>query len=162
MSALAELQARQIVRRMRQLRNDVDIFARHAKTLSQSAGSIDGRALLQEADNLLRGLQGAREDFQYASANVGSVSRSLSSRPPVTGGPPPAAQWGAEFRAGSKQFVAAVLNAEKALGELYGKANAQMNSPTRVSTSPDNLIEVLMTFIDALSRWIEYRRNQKD
>jgi hypothetical protein len=147
---------------MRQLRSDVDIFARHAKTLSQSAGSIDARALMQEADILLRGLQGARSDFQEASANVGSVSRSLSSRPPLTGGPPPAAQWGSEFRAGSKQFVASVQNAEKALAALYGKANQQLNSPTRTATSPDNLIEVLMTFIDALSRWIEYRRSQKD
>jgi len=162
MSALVEIQARQIVRRMRQLRNDVDIFARHARTLSQSANSIDGRALLQEADNLLRGLKGCRVDFEQATASVGSVSRSLSSRPPATGGPPPAAKWGNEFRAGSKQFVASVQNAEKELSQLYGKANAQLNSPTRTATSPDNLIEVLMAFVDALSRWIEYRRSQKD
>lgn len=162
MSALVELQARQIVRRMRQLRNEVDIFARHARTLSQSASSIDGRALLQEADTLLRGLKGSQTDFEQATASVGSVSRSLSSRPPATGGPPPAAQWGSEFRAGSKQFVAAVQNAEKELSQLYGAANAQLNSPTRTATSPDNLIDVLMAFIDGLSRWIEYRRSQKD
>jgi hypothetical protein len=161
MSDLAEVQARQIVRRMRQLRNDVDIFARHASTLRQSSNSIDGRVLLQEADSLLRGLQACRVDFQYATANVGSLSRKLSSRPPTTGGPPPAAQWGSEFRAGSKQFVAAVANAEKQLSQLYGSANAQMSSPTRTATSPDNLIEVLMTFIDGLTRWIEYRRSQK-
>src|SRR5260370_16555084 len=106
MSELAEVQARQIVRRMRQLRNDVDIFARHARTLSHSSGSIDGRALLQEADALLRGLKGCRVDFEEATAGVGSISRSLSSRPPTTGGPPPAAKAANKFRPAAKQFIA--------------------------------------------------------
>jgi hypothetical protein len=93
MNALAELQARQIVQRMHRLRVEVDVFAAHARTLRQSSGSIDGLVLLQEADNLLRGLMASRVDFENAQAHVGSLSRSLSSRPPATGGPPPAAQW---------------------------------------------------------------------
>jgi hypothetical protein len=68
---------------------------------------------------------------------------------------------GNELRAGSKQFTAAVQNAEKELGQLYGAANAQLNSPTRAAAAPDNLLDVLMAFIDMLSRWIEFRRSQK-
>ena len=161
MSGLAEFQARQIVQRMHRLRNEVNLFATHARTLRQSSSSIDGLVLLQEADNLLRGLKASRVDFENANAQVGSLSRTLSSRPPASGGPPPAAQWGGEFRAGSKQFIAAVHNAEKEVSQLYGAANAQLNSPTRTATAPDGLMDVLMTFIDGLSRWIEYRRRQK-
>jgi hypothetical protein len=161
MSGLAEFQARQIVQRMHRLRNDVDVFATHARMLRLSSTSIDGLVLLQEADNLLRGLKASRVDFEEVNAQVGSLSRALSSRPPSIGGPPPAAQWGSEFRAGSKQFIAAVHNAENELGQLYGAANAQLNSPTRTATAPDNLIDVLLTFIDGLSRWIDYRRRQR-
>ncbi len=161
MSELAEFQARQIVQRMHRLRDAVDLFATHARTLRLSSASLDGLVLLQEADHLLHSLMAVRVDFENANANVASLSRTLSSRPPRAGGPPPAAQWGSEFRAGSKQFIAAVQNAEKELGQLYGAANAQLNSPTRTATAPDNLVEVLVTFIDALSRWIDHRRRQK-
>lgn len=161
MNELAELQARQIVQRMRSLRHQVDVFAMHARMLRLSQASFDGRALLQEADSLLRGLMASRVDFENASARTGSLSRSLSSRPPAAGGPPPAAQWGSEFRAGSKQFTEAVRNAEKELSRLYGVANAQLDSPTRTPTAPDNLLDVLLTFIDALTRWSEYLRRQK-
>lgn len=161
MSGLAEFQARQIVQRMHRLRNEVDLFATHARTLRLSSSSIDGRVLLQEGDNLLRGLKASQIDFENASAHVGSLSRTLSPFPPAAGGPPPAAQWGSEFRTGSKQFIAAVHNAEEELSQLYGAANAQLNSPTRTATAPDNLIDVLMTFIDGLARWIEHRRRQK-
>ncbi|MGB6943205.1 MAG: hypothetical protein WBE37_12460 [Bryobacteraceae bacterium] len=161
MSGLAEFQARQIVQRMHRLKSQVDLFATHAKLLRQSSASFDGRVLLQEADNLLQGLQASRVDFESANAQVGSLSRALPSRPPATGGPPPAAQWGNEFRAGSKQFMAAVHNAENELSQLYGAANTQLNSPTRTPTAPENLLDVLMNFIDLLTRWMEYRRRQK-
>lgn len=161
MSGLAEFQARQIVQRMYRLRNDVDIFATHARTLRRSSASIDGLALLREADNLLRRLKASRIDFEEVNSHVGSLSRTLSSRQPSTGGPPPAAQWGSELRAGSKQFISAVHNAENELRQLYRAANAQMKSPTRTATAPDNLIDVLVTFIDGLSRWIVYRRRQR-
>jgi hypothetical protein len=161
MSGLAEVQARRIVKNMQRLRHEVEVFATHAKTLREASHSIDGRPLLQEADNLLRGLTASRLDFLDATAHVGSLSRSLSSRPPATGGPPPAARWGSEFRAGTKQFIAAVQKAEKELNLLYGVANSQLNSPIRTATgTPENLTDIVMAFIDLLSRWIDYRRSQ--
>ncbi len=161
MSVLADFQARQIIQRMHRVRNEVELFATHARTLRLSSSSIDGLVLLQEADNLLRGLKASRDEFANANGQVGLVSRKLSPLPPRGGGPPPAAQWGGEFRSASKQFIAAVNSAEKEIGQLYGAANAQLNSPARVATAPDNLLDVLVTFIDALSRWIEYRRRQE-
>jgi hypothetical protein len=124
MSQLTELQAQQIVRRMHRLRDEVELFAGHARTLRLSSSSIDGRVLAQEADNLLRGLTASRIDFENASAQVGSLSRRLSPRASAAGGPPPVAKWGNEFRAGSKQFIAAVQNAEKQIGQLYGAASS--------------------------------------
>jgi hypothetical protein len=160
-AGFTEFQAMQIVRRMHRLRGQVELFTAHARMLRQSSASFDALVLLQEADNLLRGLTASRVDFLDIEARVPSLSRSLSSRPPATGGMAPAAQWGGEFRAGSKQFIAAVHNAEKELGRLYGIANAGLNSPTRVATGPENLFDVLLTFMDALSKWIEYRGSQK-
>jgi hypothetical protein len=161
MSVMADFQARQIIQRMHRVRNEVELFATHARTLRLSSSSIDGLVLLQEADNLLRGLKASRDEFANADAQVASASRKLSPFSPRAGGPPPAAQWGSEFRAASKQFIAAVKSAEKEIGQLYGAANAQLNSPTRTATAPDNIVDVLLTFIDALSGWIEYRRRQK-
>lgn len=161
MKGLAEFQARQSVRRLHGLRSQVDLFTSHAKMLRQASASIDGAFLLKEADNLLRGLMASQDEFRNVNANLRSLTRSLSSRPPVHGGPAPAAQWGNEFRAGSKQFMIAVQNAEKEIGRLYGTANAQVNSPTRIATAPDNLIDVLMVFIDVLTHWIESRRRDK-
>lgn len=158
MSGLAELQARQVVQRLHRLRNEVELFARHARTLRFSSSSIDARLLLREADRLLRSLKASRTEFAYADAQVPSLSRRLSPFPPAAGGPPPAAKWGNEFRAGSKQLIAAIRNAEKEIGQLYGVATAQINSPTRTATAPDNLVDVMMVFVDALSRWIDSRR----
>jgi len=161
MSVMADFQARQIIQRMHRVRNEVELFATHARTLRLSSSSIDGLVLLQDADNLLRALKASRDEYANADAQVASVSRKLSPFPPRAGGPSPAAQWGSEFRAASKQFIAAVNSAEKELGQLHGAANAQLNSPTRTATTPDNLVDVLMTFIGALSRWMEYRRRQE-
>ena len=77
MSGLAELQARQIIQRMHRVRNEVEEFATHARTLRLSSPSIDGLVLLQEADNLLRGPKASRDEFANADAQVASVSRKL-------------------------------------------------------------------------------------
>jgi len=153
-----EFQARQIVQRLHRLRDQVEVFATHARMLRQSAASFDALVLLQEADSLLRGLTASRADFQEIEARIQSLSRALSSRPPTTGGMPPAAQWGNEFRACSKQFITAVRHAEQEVGELYRVADAGLNSPTRMATSPENLLDIVLNFMDLLSRWIESRR----
>src|ERR1700721_1388240 len=137
-SQLQESQARQIVQRLHRLHDQVELFATHAGTL-KLLSSVDGRALLQEADNLLRSLKASRIDFESLEAHVGTLSRSLSSRPPASGGMPPAAKGGNELRAGSNQFKQAVRHAEKEIRELYGAADAQLNSPARTPTAPDNL-----------------------
>jgi hypothetical protein len=159
--ALTEFRARAIVQTMHRIKNDVDVFSTHAHTLKVSSKSFDGLPLLEEADRLLRALKASRSDFEEVAAQTASLSRSLPSRPLVTGGLPPAAKWGSEFRAGSKQFVEAVRRAEKAIAELYGAANEKLNSPTRTPTgAPENILDVLINFIDGLSRWIEYRRKK--
>jgi hypothetical protein len=158
-SGFGDFQARQIVQRMHGLRQQVDLFAIHARTLRTSP-SLDPRALLQEADNLLRNLGANRDDFVKLQGQAGTLSNSLSSRPPATGGMSPAAQWGPEFRAGIKQFKDSVLKAETEIRQLYGSANQQLNSPTRTPTMPDNIVDILVNFADMLSRWIEYRRRQ--
>jgi hypothetical protein len=158
MSALAELQARQMVQRMHRLTAEVDAFASHARMLRQSAKSFDGLVLLREGDNLLRALQASTGDFRDITAHIKSVSRALPSRPQGGVGLRPAAQWGNELRAGSGQFVKALLTAESEIGQLRGAASEQLSSPTRNATAPDNLLDVALTFLDALARWIEYRR----
>ena len=160
-SNLDEVRAREIVRTMQALRRNVDAFATHAKLLSASSASFDGLPLLGEADQLLRVLKANRSAFEEASANIKSLKRSLSAYAPVGGGMPPAAKWGNEFRAGSKQFIEAVARAEREIGRLYAAANQKMNSPTRMSTAPENLLDIALNFADALARWVEYRRRQK-
>jgi hypothetical protein len=147
---------------MHRIRNEVEVFATHANTLTRSSRSFDGLPLLEEADRLLRALKASRGEFEEVAAQTGSLSRALSSRPPVSGGMPPAAKWGNEFRAGSKQCIESVRRAESELAALYGTANEKLNSPGRTSTgAPENLLDIILTFTEALSRWIEYRRRQK-
>jgi hypothetical protein len=153
-SVLNELRARQIVRHMHGLRVQVDSFAIHARTLRRVASSIDAAALMQEGDKLLRGLMESRTEFRELEAGIPSLSR----RPPAGGGMAPAAKWGPEIRAAIKQFTVAVQNAEKELIALHNTANDQLNSPTRISTSPDNLLELIMSFIDLLTKWLETRK----
>lgn len=160
MSGLSEFEARQIIKRIHLLRSDVEVFATHARVLRLSSSSMDGLALLQSADGLLRRLKASRTDFENLISCVPSVRRSLSPRPLSIGGPPPAAQWGNEFRALSSQFAVAVRKAERELNQPYGAADAQLSSPTRTPTVPGNVIDILMNFADALSRWLEYRRCQ--
>jgi hypothetical protein len=161
--ALAELRARQIVQKMRSLKNDVLGFSEHAKFLNRASQNIDSRVLMEEADNLLKKLMAARVDFQEADANVNSVRRSLSSTIPRGGGIAPAALWGNELRAASKQFVEAVHTAENKLRELYQTSEAGMNSPTRTSTGdPSGAFDVLMTFVEMLTRIIEHYRGKRN
>jgi|SRR5581483_10048876 len=159
---LNEYRARQIVRTMHRLRGDVNLFAIHARTLRMSSRSLDGLPLLQEADRLLKALMASQSEFSEGASQTKSLSRSLSSLPPATGGMPPAAKWGNEFRAGAKQFIDAVRKAERELDALYAAANEKMNSPTRTWTGdPSNLLDIVMNFIEGLSRWMESRHDKK-
>lgn len=160
MSGLAELQSRQVVGRLHRLRSQVESFTRHARTLRFTSSSLDARLLLEEADNLLRNLKACRLELAQADGQARSLSRRLSHVPPTAGGPPPAAQWGNEFRAGSKQLMAAIRDAEKELSQLYGAAMSQINSPTRTATVPGDLMDVMMAFAELLTRWLEHRRRQ--
>jgi hypothetical protein len=159
-SALSELQARQIIQRMHRLREQVDLFAIHAKTLVNSP-TLDGRVLLQEANNLTRSLMASRTDFEAAAAYSGTLSRTLSSRPSAGGGMAPAALWGSELRAGSKQFGAAVQKAEDALRQLFNAADLKMSSPIRTQTGiPDNPWEAALNLIELLTEWLESRKRR--
>jgi hypothetical protein len=154
---LAEVRARQIVQRMRSLKSDVVSFGEHAKLLT--SGNVDARLVMQEADNLVKKLMAARIDFQEADANINSVKRSLSSTVPKRGGIAPAALWGNEMRAASRQFIEAIHSTERSLGQLYDGSNAAMNLPTRTSTGdPSNAFDVLMNFVEMLSRVLEHHR----
>jgi hypothetical protein len=136
-------------------------FSEHAKLLNRTAQNIDSRVLMQEADNLLKKLMAMRLDFQEADAKVNSIKRSLSSTVPQSGGIPPAALWGNELRAASKQFIDAVHSAENSLQHLYRTSEAGMNSPTRTSTGdPSGAFDIVMTFIEMLSRIVEHYSNK--
>ena len=161
MTGFPEFQARQIVQRMHRLREQVDSFASHARVLRLSSTSLDPRSMSQEADTLLRALMANRTDFEKVNSQIGSVSRALSSRPTAASANPAAAQWGNEFRAGSKHFIASVQNAERELKHLYGEANAQLNMPSRTATGPDTLWDALMVMIDVVTRCIEGLKRPK-
>lgn len=156
-STLAQLQARSTLAKMNQLRAQIENFAAHAKTLNASSRSFDSRTLLDEANRLLQGLTNARADFLSANSQIETLARSLPSRS-IGAGISPAAQWVPELRAASKRFEQAARAAESSLSQMYGTANAGMNSPTRTATPAGNLFEVFLTFVDLLTRWIEYKK----
>ena len=158
MSSFSEFQAMQIVQRMHTLREQVDRFATHAAMLSNTSSSLDGLTVLEEANNLARNLIASRKDFETAQAYTGTLSRTLPSRPPASGGMPPAAKWGNEFRAGSKQFGASVQNAEKAMQKIFDAADLKINSPSRTATPADNAFEMALGFADLLMKWVEARK----
>lgn len=159
---LAELQARQSVQRFRQLSGQVKNFTAHADLLRKSKSfALDPRLLLNEADKLLKSLIGSRSDFDKIKAVTTSLSRSLSSRPPAAGGMSPAQKWRPEFQAGAKQFLDAVRDAEKAIQLLYKDAHAEINLPTRVSTSPDGWFDALLVISQALAGLVEYCKHPK-
>ena len=157
---LVELQARQAVRRLHQLRSEIDVFASHA-TLLASSKSFDARLVLAEADKLLRSLMRSQSEFQKIKALTVTLARSLPSRPPAGGGMAPAAKWGNEFRACSKQFIEGVGRAEKAIQKLYAVAQARINLPTRTATSPDGWFDAFLVLIDVLTQVIEYCKRSK-
>jgi hypothetical protein len=117
--------------------------------------------MLEEADKLLRSLLKCRDEFQKAKGLSVTLSRALSSRPPAGGGMAPAAQWGNEFRAGSKQFVEGIGRAEAAVQKLYKVAYIRINMPTRTGTSPDNWFEAFLTLVDVLNQIVEFCKKAK-
>ena len=161
-STLAELEAKQAVEKMRSLRNDVVIFTSHARLMNASSGNIDSLPLLEEATRLLKSLGSARLEFLGPNGKIDTLARSLPSRPPGGVGMSPAAKWMPELRAASKQFAEAVRSAEAAIFQLRDTALEGLNSPTRVSTEPDGLLDIILNFTDLLNRWIEHRRKMRN
>lgn len=157
---LVELQARQAVKRLQQLRAEIDNFTSHA-TLLASSKSFDPRLVMAEADKLLRSMMRSQGEFLKIKGLTVTLYRSLPSRPPATGGMAPAAKWGNEFRAGSKQFLEAVARAEKAVLKLYAVAQARINLPTRTATSPDGWFDAFLVLVDVLTQIIEYCKRDK-
>jgi hypothetical protein len=158
-SSLDVLQARQTLQKMNRLRNEIQIFATHARMLNASSKNFDSADLLNIATQLLQQLGFARMEFQGAKNRIDTLARSLPSRSPKGVGLSPAAQWVPELRAASKQFSAAVRDAERAIGQLRGTAFEGLNSPTRTSTEPDGLLDIILNFADLLTRWIEHYKS---
>ena len=159
-SDLAQLQARQVVQKFHQLKASLDNFASHATVLASSK-AFDPRIMLEEANKLLGNLTKCRVEFEKAKGLSVTLSRTLSSRPPAGGGMAPAAQWGNEFRAGSKQFVEGIAKAEAAVQKLYKAAYIKINLPTRTATSPDNWFEAFLTLVDMLNQIVEFCKKSK-
>lgn len=136
MSSFSEAQVMQIVRRIHILTEQVDRIATHATMLANASSSLDAYSLLEEANSLAKELIASRKDFETAGSYTGTLSRTLPSRPPARGGMSPAAKWGNELRAGSKQFGVAVQKAEKAMQRLFEAADFKINSPARTVTLP--------------------------
>ncbi len=159
--SLAELEARQTVVRIQRITNDVRIFGAHAKMLSGTK-NIDSAVLVEEANGLLQKLGFARITFMDAESRIETLARSLPSRPLHGGGMSPAAQWVPELRGAAKQFERAVKDAEGSLKKLYSEAFAGLNSPTRISTPADGVLDNILLFTDLLMKIIEwYKRNHK-
>jgi hypothetical protein len=153
-SPLAELQARQAVRRLHQLRTEIETFAQHANLLASSK-SFDPRVMLEEANKLLASLAKSRGEFQQIQGLTATLKRSLGSRPAPGTGMAPAIQWGNEFRACSKQFVEGIGKAEAAVRKLYKEALIRINLPTRVATSPDTWFDAFLNLLDVLTQVVE-------
>lgn len=159
-STLAQLQARNTLAKMNRLQAKIDAFAAHARMLNSSSRNSDSRTLLEEANRLLQELTDARMDFLGANSQIETLARSLPSRTRGGSGMSPAAQWVPELRAASRRIEESGRKFELALGQLYGTAQAGMNSPTRTATPPANLFEAILTIIDLLTRWIEQAKRQ--
>lgn len=94
MSSFSEAQVMQIVRRIHILTEQVDRIATHATMLANASSSLDAYSLLEEANSLAKELIASRKDFETAGSYTGTLSRTLPSRPPASGGMSPAAKWG--------------------------------------------------------------------
>jgi len=158
-STAAVLEARGAIATMRRLRNEISAFATHAKALNSMARNFDSAALVEEANQLLERLGEAKQQCWGAESRIETLARSLPSRSHGRG-MSPAAQYVPELRAAKRQFADAVRDAEKALGQLYSTGFAGMNSPTRISTSPDSVFELVLMFSDLLVKWIEHVRSK--
>jgi hypothetical protein len=153
---LAMLEARVTLQKMHRLTDQTRVFARHAKMLNASAKNFDPANLLDVATDLLQKLLSERLEFLGASSKIETLARTLPKRS-LTGGMSPAAQMVPELRAASKQFVAAVRDAEQSIGQLRDTAFRGLNSPTRTST-PDpatSLREYFELLADLLTKIIE-------
>jgi hypothetical protein len=159
-SGLPEVQAKQAVQRLHELRKAVDSFTQHAATLA-GAKSLDPAAVMEEANKFLATLIKYRTEVQGLKGLSETLARSLSSRPPAGGGMSPAATWGPELRAGCKQFSEAVVHAEQAIGKLYKAAGEQINLPTRTATAPDGLFDMFLLFVDLVTKMIEHFKHKK-
>ena len=159
-SGVSEVQAKQAVQRLHELRKAVDGFAQHATTLAGSK-SLDPAAVMGEANKMLATLLKYRTEVQGIKGLSESLARSLSSRPPAGGGMSPAATWGPELRAGCKQFSEAVGHAELAMGKLYKAAGEQINLPTRTATEAAGLFDVFLLFVDVLTKMVEHFKQKK-
>lgn len=149
-----EVEARAAVQRLHQLRGEVDLFAKQARLLasSKSLGPLPA-----EADKLKSGMSKTLSDF----LKMKTLSKSLSSRPPAGGGMPPAAKWGNELRAASKQLMEALGAAEKEIQKLSSQTGLQVNAHTYTETAPENLADAWGNMMRLLALWIEHRKRLK-
>jgi hypothetical protein len=162
-SGLADLQARETVKRLQLLRMKLDTFTAHAKALkamSQHKSGLDDRDLLGEANMLLRELGTTFQQYQSATAKSNSIGRSLPSGP---GGVNPLKF---EMRAASDQFLKALRQSERAVLELQNVTMTALNDPLRTPSTPgdlplENIIDVVSGFMDMLTKWLEHRRSGK-
>jgi hypothetical protein len=109
----AQAQARQTVQGLRKAKEQVQGVTRQATLMKAIAKSQDGGELLRCANEQLAKLITLRSGVQSLDPGIKTLSRMLSSKPPSTGGMSPAAQWGPELRAASKQFFEALTEAER-------------------------------------------------
>jgi hypothetical protein len=160
---LAELQARNAVKQLQQLRGQVNGLTAHARTLTgKGSESFDARDLLDISTSLLKGLIKAHTDFEIVVGETKTLSRALSSKPPQGGGMSPAAKWVPEFRAGAKQLMDAIGEAEKAIKKLAEMSKTRLNAPTRTATgAPDGVLDAVFNLIELLNKLIEFLRHRK-
>ncbi len=159
-STLAVLEAKGALATMRRLRNQISVFATHARALNSMAKNFDSAAVVEEANQLLERLSEAKKECWGAESKIETLARSLPSRPQGRG-MSPAAQLVPELRAARRQFADAVRDAEKALGQLYSTGFEELNSPTRTATAPDGIFDMILMFSDFLVRWIEHARKSR-
>ena len=160
---LAALEARMTLRKINSLRDEIVVFAAHARMLSASSKTFDPANLLEIATDLLEKLGQSRLEFVGVSGKIDSLARALPKRNRYGTGMSPAQQWVPELRAAARHFAAAVREAEDAIAKLHITALEGLNSPTRTAT-PDpasNLFDILLNFSDLLKALIEHYRSSK-
>jgi hypothetical protein len=159
-SSLAALEARMTLRKMNALRDEIKVFAAHARMLNASAKNFDAANLLEIATDLLQKLGNARLEFVGASNKIETLARALPSRNRHGVGMSPAQQWVPELRAAVRHFAAAVREAEDAIRALRITSLDALNSPTRTATPdpPSSLLDIILNFSDLITALIEHYR----